>query len=170
MGVLVESVRAAVATDLAGGLAAGGWTIMSAVLISVIATVLVPWLTVQRTKAIDRRDQQRTVRTEAAASLLKAAGDLFLANEKQAEERRSGKVYFLDFHQAAAQVLILTVDGRSEAAEYLRGVPISVTRGGSNFTLDLAEVLSSWIPRGKFAINGLPSPIDSIPSPTMAES
>lgn len=164
------AVSLAVAMDLAGDIAAGGWAILSAVLISVIATVLVPWLTVQRTKTIDRRDQQRAARTEAAATLLKAAGDLFMASEKQAEERRSGRVYFIDFHQAAAQVLILTLDGRSEAANYLQGAPVSVTRGHGTFTLELAQVLSSWIPKGKFEVNSLPSPVEPIPSPSLAES
>lgn len=164
----METVRAAVAMDLAGDIATGGWTIISAVVISVIATVLVPWSTAQRTKTLERRDQQLAARTEAASRLLKAAGDLFMASERQSEERLSGNVYFIDFHQAAAQVLILTTAGRTEAAKYFQGLPVSITRGGGNFTLDLAEVLSVWIPEGKFEINRLTDPIDPTPSPTPA--
>ena len=126
--------------------------------ISVVSTVLVPWLTVQRTKTIDRSEKERADRREAAAALVEAAGDLYMQAEHQNEERRSGKVYSIDLHRAAATVLILTTNGRKEGRPFLEELPVRILRGEGNFILTLADVLSSWIPKGHFTAKDLPSP------------
>lgn len=145
--------------ELTTGIPAWLWPIVAAVAISVVSTVLVPWLTVQRTKAMERRDKELVDRRDAAAALLRAAGDMYMEAEQQSDEPGSVKVYSLGVQQAAATVLILTTGSREEGREFLEDLPFRIFRGQGSFTLTLAEVLSAWIPKGRFAINDLPQPI-----------
>jgi hypothetical protein len=136
------------------------WPIVAAVSTAVVATVLVPFLTVVFTKWRERVAADRAARKVAALRLVNgvaALGRMYSSNEASSREAQTPTV--AEYNQAIAEVLVLT-NGRLDAlAEYLGELHTRLWTKVDGKSHETARIMASWVPKGRVNISTIPSPL-----------
>lgn len=126
------------------------WPFISAVIVGVVATVVVPFAMAMFASIRERKAVELEARRAAALRLVISVRKIRAAvslDDAQPLESSENQEIFTAHKTACAEVIMLSTGKRGELTEYLKGIPDQEwVRHAKEFEIE--EVMSAWIKKG----------------------